>query len=85
MGFQIIIIRKGISMIKADDYNYLQNFGKKIILKLNNDKTTEDVFLGVDYFDDNDVGDGFILAVDGDTSVGRLVLEKDVERVEFAN
>lgn len=41
------------------------------------------IFLGVDPEYDNGEGDGFVLDVDGDTTVGRLILAKDVERVEF--
>ncbi|WP_248623922.1 hypothetical protein [Eremococcus coleocola] len=41
------------------------------------------VFLGFDPIEDNDEGDGFILDVDGDTTVGRLITEDRVERVEF--
>ncbi|WP_244896573.1 hypothetical protein [Falseniella ignava] len=40
-------------------------------------------FLSYDSIFDNDIGDGFVLDVNGDDSIGRLVLEKDVERVEF--
>ena len=70
-------------MVKADDYNVLSYFGKNIALTLKNGKVDKDILLGIDYYDDNDEGDGFILAVDGDKTIGRLVLEKDVERVEF--
>lgn len=41
------------------------------------------IYLGYDPEYDNDEGDGFILDVDGKVTVGRLVLEKDVEKVEF--
>ena len=81
MVFQITEER--IKMVKADDYNVLSYFGKNIALTLKNGKVEKDIFLGIDYYDDNDEGDGFILAVDGDKTIGRLVLEKDVERVEF--
>jgi len=50
---------------------------------LKNGKVDKDILLGIDYYDDNDEGDGFILAVNRDKTIGRLVLEKDVERVEF--
>ncbi|MDK7187070.1 hypothetical protein HMPREF2758_05295 [Facklamia sp. HMSC062C11] len=70
-------------MVKADDYNILSYFGKNISLTMKNGKVEKDIFLGIDYYDDNDEGDGFILAVNGDRTIGRLVLEKDVERVEF--
>lgn len=81
MVFQITEER--IKMVKADDYNVLSYFGKNIALTLKNGKVDKDILLGIDYYDDNDEGDGFILAVDGDKTIGRLVLEKDVERVEF--
>ena len=81
MIFQITEER--IKMVKADDYNVLSYFGKNIALTLKSGKVDKDILLGIDYYDDNDEGDGFILAVDGDKSIGRLVLEKDVERVEF--
>ena len=50
---------------------------------MKNGNVDKDILLGIDYYDDNDEGDGFILAVNGDKTIGRLVLEKDVERVEF--
>ena len=81
MVFQITDER--IKMVKADDYNVLSYFGKNIALTLKNGKVDKDIFLGIDYYDDNDEGDGFILAVDGDRTIGRLVLEKDVEKVEI--
>lgn len=81
MVFQITEER--ITVVKADDYNILSYFGKNISLTLKNGKVDKDIFLGIDYYDDNDEGDGFILAVNGDRTIGRLVLEKDVERVEF--
>lgn len=81
MVFQITEER--ITVVKADDYNILSYFGKNISLTMKNGKVEKDIFLGIDYYDDNDEGDGFILAVNGDRTIGRLVLEKDVERVEF--
>ena len=81
MIFQITEER--IEMEKPHDYFYFENLGKIISLKIKNGKVEKDIFLGIDYYDDNDEGDGFILAVDGDKTIGRLVLEKDVERVEF--
>lgn len=72
-----------VIMVKAHDYFYFENLGKVISLTMKNGKVEKDIFLGIDYYDDNDEGDGFILAVNGDRTIGRLVLEKDVERVEF--
>lgn len=77
------ITEERITVVKADDYNILSYFGKNISLTMKNGKVEKDIFLGIDYYDDNDEGDGFILAVNGDRTIGRLVLEKDVERVEF--
>lgn len=70
-------------MVKARKYNLIEYHHRKIKLHLKNGEVDYGIFLGFDPFEDNDEGDGFILDVNGDTTVGRLVLEKDVERVEF--
>lgn len=70
-------------MVKASDYNKPGYNGRKIILHLKNGKKDKGTLLSVDYEYDNDEGDGFILDVDGDTTVGRLITEDRVERVEF--
>lgn len=72
-------------MVKAYDYYKWENLGKKIILHMKNGDIEKGVFLDYDDAEDNDIGDGFILDVDGDTSIGRLVLEKDVERVDIGD
>lgn len=72
-------------MIDPFKYNAWENHGKKIILHMKDGTIKSDIFLGADLEWDNDIADGFILAVDGDTRVGNLVPAKDVERVEFAD
>lgn len=70
-------------MVKANDYADFDYHLKKIKLYLKDGTVDSGIYLGFDPVEDNDEGDGFILDVDGDTYVGRLVLEKDVEKVEF--
>lgn len=72
-----------IAMINPFDYNHPDNRMKKIRLYMNNGKVEKGIFIEADPKVDNGEGDGFILDVDGDTTVGRLILGKDVERVEF--
>lgn len=70
-------------MVKAREYNLIEYHHRKIKLFLKNGEVDSGIFLGFDPEYTNDEGDGFILDVDGDTTIGRLVLEKDVERVEW--
>lgn len=70
-------------MVKSHNYNTWKNREKIIVLYMANGSIEKGVFLGVDSEEDNDIGDGFFLDVEGDTTVGRFILEKDVERVEF--
>ncbi|HFI0682440.1 TPA: hypothetical protein ACGO1T_000868 [Streptococcus suis] len=72
-------------MVKADEYNYIKYHHKKIRLTMKDGTIDTGIYLGFDSEYDNDEGDGFILDVDGDVYSGRLVLEKDVEKVEFLN
>ena len=72
-------------MVRAYDYFTKKCLGKKIILSMKDGTTETGKFLDFDDIEDNDIGDGFVLDVNGDDSIGRLVLEKDVERVEFEN
>ncbi len=65
------------------DYEAWNNLKRNIVLHLKNGDIDKGVFLGADHGFDNGEGDSFILDVDGDTTVGRLILAKDVERVEF--
>lgn len=60
-------------------------FRKDYIFKDEKRESRKGYILGIDYYDDNDKGDGFILAVNGDRTICRLVLEKDVEKVEIEN
>lgn len=70
-------------MIDPFEYDDWELTGKTIVLHMSDGTVDKGVFLGADPKYDNEEGDGFILDVDGDTSVGRLVLGRDVERVEF--
>ncbi|EFR30861.1 hypothetical protein [Eremococcus coleocola] len=70
-------------MVKAIHYDSLDNRHRKIKLYLKDGTVDKGIFLGFDPIEDNDEGDGFILDVDGDTTVGRLITEDRVERVEF--
>lgn len=70
-------------MVDIVNYDNWENYGKTIVLFINGNTIDRGIFLGVDREYDNEEGDGFILDVDGDTTVGRLVLAKDVDRVEF--
>lgn len=77
------LIKRGEYMVRAYDYFSKKYLGKKIILRMKDGTTETGRFLDFDDIEDNDIGDGFVLDVNGDDSIGRLVLEKNVERVEF--
>ncbi|EFR30850.1 hypothetical protein [Eremococcus coleocola] len=70
-------------MVKAANFDTWDNREKIIKLYMRDGSIETGVFLGFDPIEDNDEGDGFILDVDGDTTVGRLITEDRVERVEF--
>ena len=70
-------------MVEARSYNLPKYIGRSIILHMKNGNVDRGKFLSYDSIFDNDIGDGFVLDVNGDDSIGRLVLEKNVERVEF--
>lgn len=70
-------------MVKAANFDTWENREKIIKLYMRDGSIETGVFLGFDPIEDNDEGDGFILDVDGDTTVGRLITEDRLERVEF--
>lgn len=86
MEYTVYLIRKkkrSDNMVDSLSYDKWENYGKTIVLYMNDGTVDRGIFLGVDPEYVNEEGDGFILDVDGDTTVGRLILGKDVERVEF--
>ncbi|EKB58925.1 hypothetical protein [Falseniella ignava] len=70
-------------MVDPFKYNKWENRLKTIKIFLKDGTIDKGIFIEADPECDNGEGDGFILDVDGDTTVGRLILGKDVERVEF--
>lgn len=70
-------------MVKAKEFNLPEYLSRRVKLYMKDGTVDVGIFLSYDSIRDNDEGDGFVLDIDGDTTVGRLVLEKDVERVEF--
>jgi hypothetical protein len=60
---------------EAPDYSQI-----RIYLKDGN--IDEGILLAFDDVEDNDIDDALVLDVDGDTTIGRAVYQKDIERVE---